>query len=197
MGIVRKMRFIETLREGERISEVYLCRHKQTAMTKAGKPYDSLTLQDKTGTLDAKIWDVSSNGIEEFDSLDYIYVMGDVTSFQGSLQLNVKRVKKMAESDVNPADYLPVSEYNIEEMYQKLLAYIDQMKHPYLKQLAEWKKELGLEFDIEVDGGVTLDNVREVLDAGANVIVAGSAVFGKEDIAGAAKGFLDIFKEYE
>ena len=137
MGIVRKMRFIETLREGERISEVYLCRHKQTAMTKAGKPYDSLTLQDKTGTLDAKIWDVSSNGIEEFDSLDYIYVMGDVTSFQGSLQLNVKRVKKMAESDVNPADYLPVSEYNIEEMYQKLLAYIDQMKHPYLKQLAE------------------------------------------------------------
>ena len=191
------MRFIETLREGERISEVYLCRHKQTAMTKAGKPYDSLTLQDKTGTLDAKIWDVSSNGIEEFDSLDYIYVMGDVTSFQGSLQLNVKRVKKMAESDVNPADYLPVSEYNIEEMYQKLLAYIDQMKHPYLKQLAEWKKELGLEFDIEVDGGVTLDNVREVLDAGANVIVAGSAVFGKEDIAGAAKGFLDIFKEYE
>ena len=65
MGIVRKMRFIETLREGERISEVYLCRHKQTAMTKAGKPYDSLTLQDKTGTLDAKIWDVSSNGIEE------------------------------------------------------------------------------------------------------------------------------------
>ena len=137
MGIVRKMRFIETLREGERISEVYLCRHKQTAMTKAGKPYDSLTLQDKTGTLDAKIWDVSSNGIEEFDSLDYIYVMGDVTSFQGSLQLNVKRVKKMAESDVNPADYLPVSEYNIEEMYQKLLVYIDQMKHPYLKQLAE------------------------------------------------------------
>ena len=120
MGIVRKMRFIETLREGERISEVYLCRHKQTAMTKAGKPYDSLTLQDKTGTLDAKIWDVSSNGIEEFDSLDYIYVMGDVTSFQGSLQLNVKRVKKMAESDVNPADYLPVSEYNIEEMYREI-----------------------------------------------------------------------------
>ena len=66
-----------------------------------------------------------------------------------------------------------------------------------IRQLAEWKKELGLEFDIEVDGGVTLDNVREVLDAGANVIVAGSAVFGKEDIAGAAKGFLDIFKEYE
>ena len=69
------MKFIETLREGERISEIYLCKHKQTALTKAGKPYDSLILQDKTGTLDAKIWDVGSAGIEEFDSLDYVYVM--------------------------------------------------------------------------------------------------------------------------
>ena len=108
------MKYIEELREGERIGEVYLCKHKQTATTKAGKPYDSLILQDKTGTLDAKIWDVGSSGIEEF-----------------------KRVKKMSETDVNPSDYLPVSEYNIEEMYQKLLAYIAQMKHPYLKQLAE------------------------------------------------------------
>lgn len=131
------MKYIEELREGERIGEVYLCKHKQTATTKAGKPYDSLILQDKTGTLDAKIWDVGSSGIEEFDKLDYIYVVGDVTSFQGALQLNVKRVKKMSETDVNPSDYLPVSEYNIEEMYQKLLVYIAQMKHPYLKQLAE------------------------------------------------------------
>lgn len=130
------MKFIETLREGERISEVYLCKHKQTALTKAGKPYDSLILQDKTGTLDGKIWDVGSAGIEEFDSLDYIYVMGDVTSFQGALQLNVKRVKKMRPEDVNRADYLPVSEKNIDEMYQKLLAIVDSLSNPFLKQLA-------------------------------------------------------------
>lgn len=68
---------------------------------------------------------------------------------------------------------------------------------PKIKQLAQWKKDLGLSYDIEVDGGVTLENVRTVLDAGANIIVAGSAVFGKEDIAAAAKGFMDIFKEYE
>lgn len=68
---------------------------------------------------------------------------------------------------------------------------------PKIKQLAQWKKDLGLSYDIEVDGGITLENVRTVLDAGANIIVAGSAVFGKEDIAAAAKGFMDIFKEYE
>lgn len=66
-----------------------------------------------------------------------------------------------------------------------------------IRQLAEWKKELGLEFDIEVDGGVTLDNVREVLDCRRKRDCCRLAVFGKEDIAGAAKGFLDIFKEYE
>ena len=76
---------------------------------------------------------------------------------------------------------------------QKFMA--DQV--PKIAQLAAWKKELGLSYDIQVDGGITLHNVREVLDAGANVIVAGSAVFGKEDIAGAAKGFMEIFKEYE
>lgn len=131
------MRDIETLREGERIGEVYLCKHKQTFLTKAGKPYDSLTLQDKTGVLDAKIWDVSSNGIEDFDSLDYIYVVGDVTSFQGSLQLNVKRVRKMKEGEYDPSDYLPVSEYDIPQMYRELTAYISHMENSYLKKLAE------------------------------------------------------------
>ena len=49
------MKYIETLREGERVGEVFLCKHKQTALTKNGKPYENLILQDKTGTLDAKI----------------------------------------------------------------------------------------------------------------------------------------------
>ena len=65
------MKYIESLREGERINEIYLCKVKQSALTKAGKPYDTLILQDKTGTLDAKIWEPGSVGIDEFDSLDY------------------------------------------------------------------------------------------------------------------------------
>ena len=50
------MRFIETFREGNHISDVYLCKAKQIALTKNGKEYGSLVLQDKTGTVDAKIW---------------------------------------------------------------------------------------------------------------------------------------------
>ncbi len=66
-----------------------------------------------------------------------------------------------------------------------------------ITELAQIKKDLGLCFDIEVDGGITQENVKVVLDAGANIIVAGSAVFGKADIAQATKEFLDIFKEYD
>ncbi len=107
--------------EGERINEIYLCKVKQSALTKAGKPYDNLILQDKTGTLDAKIWEPGSVGIDEFDSLDYIAVMGDITSFQGNLQLNVKRVRKVQEGEYDPKDYLPVSKKDIDEMYTELL----------------------------------------------------------------------------
>ena len=62
------MKYIESLREGERINEIYLCKTKQSALTKAGKPYENVILQDKTGILDAKIWDPGSVGIDDFDS---------------------------------------------------------------------------------------------------------------------------------
>ncbi|MDE7063220.1 MAG: HD domain-containing protein [Lachnospiraceae bacterium] len=130
------MHYIELLREGERVNEIYLCKSRQTALTKAGKPYESLVLQDKTGTLDAKIWEPGSVGIDDFDRLDYINVVGDVTSFQGSLQLNIKRVRKAAEGEYDSKDYLPVSQYDVEEMYRELTDYIRDMKNQYLKELA-------------------------------------------------------------
>ena len=129
------MKFIETLREGERINEIYLCKSKQAALTKYGKPYDNVLLQDKTGTLDAKIWDPGSVGIDEFDALDYIAVTGDVTSFQGNLQLSIKRVRKVGEGEYEPENYLPVSDKDIDEMYQEMMGYIASVKNPYLSRL--------------------------------------------------------------
>lgn len=131
------MRYIESLREGERINEIYLCKSKQTAMTKAGKPYDNLVLQDKTGTLDAKIWEPGSVGIDDFDGLNYIAVMGDITSFQGNLQMNIKRVRKVNEGEYDPKDYLPVSSRDVEEMYAELTKLIESVNQPYLRRLLE------------------------------------------------------------
>ena len=129
------MKYINEFFEGCRVSGIYLCKHRQSAVTKNGKPYENVILQDKTGTIDGKIWDPNSQGIEDFDSLDYIEIMGDVNSFAGALQISIKRVRKAQEGEYNPSDYLPVSKRNIEEMYQELLQFIQSVKNPYLKQL--------------------------------------------------------------
>ena len=131
------MKYIKEYKDGDRMLGIYLCKHKVSAVTKNGKPYDSLILQDKTGTVDAKVWDPNHAGIAEFDSLDYIEVHGDITCFQGALQVNVKRVRKCQESEFDPADYLPVSKYNIEDMYAELLVYIDKVKNPFLNELLQ------------------------------------------------------------
>ncbi len=129
------MKFIETLREGERIQEVYLCKQKTTAMTKTGKEYENVILQDKTGCLDAKIWDPQSMGIDDFEALDYVEVHGDVTIFNGQTQLSIKRARKIDESDVDPKNYLPTTDKDITEMMAELLKYIGSIKNPYYKQL--------------------------------------------------------------
>ena len=129
------MRFLNELYEGDRINGIYLCKQRQSAVTKNGKPYDSVILQDKTGTMDGKIWDPNSLGIDEFDALDYIEVMGDVTSFAGAMQLNIKRVRKAAEGEYHPADYLPVSENSTEVMYTQLCSMINSIKNTYLSAL--------------------------------------------------------------
>ena len=128
------MRYIETLREGERIQEIYLCRQRTTAMTKTGKEYENVILQDKTGSLDAKIWDPHSMGIDEFDALDYVEVNGDVTVFNGQTQLSIKRARKISETDVDPTNYLPCTNKNIDEMMMELTKFIAGVNNPYYKQ---------------------------------------------------------------
>ncbi len=131
------MRYINTLNEGETINETYLVRSKKSDVTKTGKPYDKLVLADRTGSIDAMVWDPNSAGIDDFDALDYVNVNAVVNSFQGANQLNVKRARKCSEGEYDPADYLPVSERNIDEMWGELTAYIDGIKNPHLKKLLE------------------------------------------------------------
>lgn len=129
------MKYIETYREGDKINDIYLCKYRQSAVAKNGKTYENVTLQDKTGTIDAKIWDPASSGIEEFDALNYVWITGDVTSFQGALQLNIKRARKADPSEYKPEDYLPVSERGLDEMYTELMKYMNKVENPYLKKL--------------------------------------------------------------
>ena len=110
------------------LSETYLCKSKQVFQTKAGKSYYSLILQDKSGTLDGKIWDLGP-GIDHFDSMDYIRVDGQIVSFQNALQMNIRRVHKCHEGEYDPKEYMPCTNKDIKEMYQELTCFIKSMKN--------------------------------------------------------------------
>ncbi len=131
------MKYINEYRDGDRVFDIYLCKHKISAVTKNGKPYETVVLQDKTGTMDAKIWDPNSAGIEDFDALDYIEVYGEINVFQGANQVNVKRIRLCREGEYDPADYLPVSKKDRNEMLSQLRSVISSLENTYLKALLE------------------------------------------------------------
>ena len=128
------MYYLNDYREGQKLVGTYLCKSKQILKTKAGKTYYSLILQDKTGTADAKIWELG-RGIEDFETMDYIYCEGLVTSFQGNIQMNISRVRRSEEGEYDPADYIPTTDKDIKEMYAKVVAYVNSVKNPYLSKL--------------------------------------------------------------
>ncbi len=129
------MKYISELKDGGRIQDVYLCKHRQALVTKNGKSYESVILQDRTGTLDAKIWDPNSAGIGEFEDLDYIYVSGSISSFNGQLQASLRQVRKADDGEYIPADYLPVTKKNTRMLYSELMNFVNSVENPYLKQL--------------------------------------------------------------
>lgn len=130
---------------------------------------------------------------------DIITVHSEATPHAHRCIQQIKELGKKAGIALNPSTPLSVLDYLLDDVDMVLLMtvnpgfggqkYIGTMT----KKIAELKKKVGdRNIDIEVDGGITTENVAEVLSAGANVIVAGSAVFGKEDIASAVYDFMDI-----
>lgn len=130
------MRYLKDLRDGDMLSETYLCKNKQVLQTKAGKSYYSLILQDKSGTMDGKIWDLNP-GIEHFEAMDYIRVDAQIVSFQNALQMNIRRVHKCHEGEYDQKEYMPSTDKDVKELYQELTAYIKSIKNEYLRTLAE------------------------------------------------------------
>jgi 3'-5' exoribonuclease len=131
------MKFIKEFEDGNKISGIYYCKSKIAAVSKNGKQYYNMVLQDKTGTIDAKIWDTNSPAIEDFEAGEYIDVMGEVSVFNGSLQISIRRVRVPNEVEYSVADYMPCSRYSPDSMYKVLSNYIEQIQNPYLKKLVD------------------------------------------------------------
>lgn len=130
------MRYLNELREGENVVGHYLCKSRQSMKSRAGKTYLSLKLQDKTGMVDAKVWDLN-NDIKSFEENNFIKIDGTVTIYNNEVQINIKRIRRSMEGEYDPMDYIPCTEKNLDEMYNRLMGYIKTIKDPYLKRLVE------------------------------------------------------------
>ncbi len=130
------MRYIADLKVDEMVVEHYLCKKKQTLKSRSGKNYLSLLLQDKTGTINAKVWDLNNN-IQSFEENDFIKIEGVVLSYQNELQLNVKKIRRSLEGEFEPMDYIPATDKNIEQLYKQILDLIASIKNKYIKELLE------------------------------------------------------------
>ena len=130
------MRYIKDLKEDENVIEHYLCKRKQTLKSRSGKNYLSLILQDKTGSINAKVWELN-NQIQSFEENDFIKIDAIVLTYQNELQLTVKKIRKSCEGEYDPADFIPSTEKSIEDLYQKLVSIINSIKNNYIKTLLE------------------------------------------------------------
>jgi len=130
------MRFIEDFKEDDRIVSHYLCKQKNSLKSRNGKTYLSLRLQDKTGIIDAKVWELN-NDIQSFEENDYIKVDGIIVSYQNDLQMKVAKIRRSEEGEYDPADYVPRTDKDVSQLYNSLLDYIKSIKNQYLKKLLE------------------------------------------------------------
>ena len=129
------MQFINELKDGDVLKSVYHIKTKSQATAKTGKEYFNVQLSDKTGTIDGKIWDVASPGIEDFKAGDFVFVEGDVISYNNQLQVKVQRLRKASNDEFKSEDYFATSKYDKGEMEKELMAFVDSVKNKNYKKL--------------------------------------------------------------
>ena len=129
------MQFINKLKDGDELNSVYHVKTKSQATAKTGKEYFNVCLSDKTGTIDAKIWDVNAPGIEEFKAGDFVAVEGDVISYNNQLQVKVSRLRIADKDEFNNEDYFATSKYDKADMAKELDSLIANVKNKTYSKL--------------------------------------------------------------
>src|SRR5258708_37510843 len=132
-----KSPFISDLQADQIITGTFLVQHKDVRQKKSGDLYLSLTLADRTGELDAKMWDNASEAIATFAQDDFVRVKGLMQVFQNRPQLTLHKIQPVMETEVDVADYFPASKRNRDEMFRELQCHIASIGNPHFKALLE------------------------------------------------------------
>lgn len=110
---------------------------KQIKPKKTGEPYLALTLGDRSGHLEAKMWDNVEEALDGFEQDDFIKVKGLLNKYKNRFQITVHKLRRLGESEVDFADYLPKTTKNIDELWETLKSFVATFTNPYLKTLVE------------------------------------------------------------
>ena len=136
------MKFIKDLKEGEFVTSQAQVRKKQIRLKRNKEPYLWMVLSDRSGRIDAKMWDRVQGPGQEIQEGDFVHYQGNVQTYNGSRQLIVEEVRKLDfEGDrqaVNVQDLIPCSQYDVEEMWQRLRSLlVEHTRRPCVLRLLE------------------------------------------------------------
>ena len=129
--------FINQMKKGQIVESTFLVKDKILTKTKAGNPYLSIKLADRTGELEGRIWDNALDFLPLFEKDDFIRVRGEVDEFQGMLQLRVGRIKKCAEEEIQIEDFLPTTSQDTGKMLAEVKDLASRVRQPFLRQLLD------------------------------------------------------------
>jgi 3'-5' exoribonuclease len=123
--------------ENKVITSSFVCISKQVKPKKTGEPYLALTLGDRTGQIEAKMWDNVEEAIDAFEQDDFVKIKGLLNKYKNRFQITIHKLRKLGESEVDFADYLPKTTKDIGELWQTLAGFVATFQNPHLKGLVE------------------------------------------------------------
>lgn len=132
-----KSPYVSDLQPGQVITAVFLVSSKDVRHKKSGEPYLSLILSDRTGELEAKMWDNAAEVMNTFDRDDFVRVKALYQIYQNRPQLTLHKVMPVDDREVDFADFFPASQRNPEEMFAELRGIIAEISNPHLRALLE------------------------------------------------------------
>jgi 3'-5' exoribonuclease len=130
-------RYVKDLSSGDAIDEVYLVADKQLRANRNGNLYLQVDLRDRTGTINARMWNATEALFHSFDVNDYLRVRGKAQIFQNAMQLILSDLQVIDASRVEVQDFLPHTPRDLDKLLARLRELLLGLANPHLRALAE------------------------------------------------------------
>jgi 3'-5' exoribonuclease len=129
--------YVSDLAVEQSITSFFLVAAKEARTGPSGRAYLRLELADRTGSIDARIWEGSEAAGAKFDAEDFVKVQGRVESYRGKNQLIIERIRPAEENEIDPADFFPHTTEDVEQLYARLREVVAGIQNPWLRRLLE------------------------------------------------------------